>query len=83
MNETEVQNILESNRYYNEFFEEFEGKFALMYKVGGAYVCFYNQVGGYIAPFIVGAYEQEIDVDTVQDFSAIGARLLRSRLNGE
>lgn len=81
MNETEVQEILESNRYYNEFFEEFEGKLALIYKVGGAYVCFYNQVGGYIAPFIIGVYEQQIDVDVVQDFSAIGARLLRARLN--
>ena len=82
MNEAEVQKILESNRYYNEFFEEFEGKFALIYKVGGAYVCFYNQVGGYIAPFIIGAYEQQIDVEAVQDFSAIGTRLLHSRLNG-
>lgn len=82
MNETEVQSILESNRYYNEFFNEFEGKFALMYRVGGANVCFYNQVGGYIASFVVGAYEQPIDVDSVQDFSVIGVRLLRRRLNG-
>lgn len=83
MTESEVQRILESNRYYNEFFEEFEGRFALLYKIGGAYVCFYNQVGGYIAPYVVGAYEQQINIDVVQDFSAIGTRLLRARLNGE
>lgn len=81
MTQEEVQRILESNRYYNDFFDEFEGKFALMYKIGGAYICFYHQVGGFIASYVVDTYQQTVDIDMVQDFCAIGTRLLRRRTN--
>lgn len=76
MNEQNIQNVLQSNPYYKDFYDEYCGHFSLVYAIGGAYVCFFNQVGEVVTSYIWGKYRSEIDIEPVQYFSAVGTKIL-------
>lgn len=83
MSEQDVQNILQKNPYYKDFHDEYCGHFSLVYEIGGAYVCFFNQVGGVVTSYILGKYSQEIDIEFVQYFSAVGTKILQIEINNK
>lgn len=81
MNEQEILKFLQQNPYYREFHDEFSGHFSLVYEIGGAYVCFFNQVGGIVTSYILNTCSHKIDVDIVQKFSAMGTKILQKEIN--
>lgn len=80
MNEQEIQEILQNNPFYKDFHDEYCGHFSLVYEIGGAYVCFFNQVGGVVTSYILGKKDEKIDIELVQYFSAVGTKILQKEI---
>lgn len=77
----EVIEILQEDRHYDTFMNEFEGKKALHYVVSNIHIVIFNNVGGYIDGYFEGYdYCSDEDVIVARDFLRIALEYFRSQI---
>lgn len=76
-----VQKELESHRYYNLLFDEYEGKFGCEYNVSGVKILVFNCVGGIPEIWFGYSFEPDADLTNAQKFVRIANLILREHAN--